>query len=45
MGRSKSLTAGGGVYGATGCTASPSERLFCGLVPQMCLERLLIGPC
>lgn len=28
---------------ALGCTASPSVRLFCGLVPQMCLDRLLIG--
>lgn len=43
--------AGGGVepefiegYGATGCTASFSERLFCVyLPPQMCLEQLLIG--
>lgn len=37
--RSKSLTADGGVYGATGCTAFLSVRLFCGLDPQMCLER------
>jgi len=27
------------VYGATGWTAFLSGRLFCGLVPQMCLER------
>ena len=27
IGRSKSLTAGGGVYGATGCTAFLSGRL------------------
>lgn len=30
-GRSKSLSAGGGVYGATGCTASLAEGSFAGL--------------
>ena len=39
LGRSKSLTAGWARQRPLGCTAFLSGRLFCGLVPQMCLER------